>query len=89
MTGSECEQSVVAQVTRLLGNVLNLGERSATLTISTPLLGALPEFDSMAVVNVIAAIEDRFGIVVDDDEVSAQTFESVATLVSFVDAKLS
>lgn len=54
----------------------------------TELLGAIPEFDSMAVVSVITALEDNFGIMVEDDEVSAETFASVGSLVSFVESKL-
>jgi acyl carrier protein len=55
---------------------------------ATPLLGSIPELDSMAVVTVITMIEERFGIVVDDDEISAETFETVGTLYDFVNAKL-
>ncbi|MCP5160725.1 MAG: acyl carrier protein [Hahellaceae bacterium] len=54
----------------------------------TQLLGAIPEFDSMAVVNIITAIEENFGVTVDDDEISADTFENVGALVAFVAAKL-
>ena len=41
----------------------------------------------MAVANVIAAIEDRFGFVVDDDDISGATFETFGTLVDFVAAR--
>jgi acyl carrier protein len=58
------------------------------MTAATPLLGAIPELDSMAVVSVLTAIEERFGIVVDDDEVDGRTFASVASLAAFVQGKL-
>ena len=77
------------QVRRLLGEVLQLGARVEQLDASTPLLGALPELDSMAVATVIAAIEDGFDIVVEDDEVSAETFRSVGSLSEHVDHKLA
>jgi len=54
---------------------------------TTELLGGIPEFDSMAVVMVITALEETMGVVVDDDEISAETFESIGSLVSFVEAK--
>lgn len=57
------------------------------LTPETELLGGLPEFDSMAVVTVLTAFEEQFGITVDDDEVDASIFETVGTLVDFVNAK--
>jgi len=55
---------------------------------STVLLGGIPEFDSMAVVSVITALEDNYGFVVDDDEIEAETFETIGSLVSFVENKL-
>jgi acyl carrier protein len=55
------------------------------LTESTPLLGAMPELDSMAVVELIAALESRFGIDVDDTALSGEVFESLGSLTDFVD----
>ena len=52
---------------------------------STELLGALPEFDSMAVVGVITALEESFGIDVADDDIDATIFETVGTLLAYVD----
>ena len=75
------------EVKNLLTDVLNLGPAGQSLDADSPLLGALPELDSMAVVAVIAAIEDRFGIAIDDDDISASTFESVGSLASFVAQK--
>ncbi|HEX8784939.1 MAG TPA: acyl carrier protein [Telluria sp.] len=71
----------------LLIDVLNLGEAGKALNAESPLLGALPELDSMAVVSVIAALEDRFGIMIDDDDISASTFETLGSLADFVAQK--
>ncbi len=76
-------------VKEIVGSVLQLGSRVDGFDRSTQLLGSVPEFDSMAVVSVITAIEDNFGIVVDDDEVSADIFETVGDLYDFVAAKVS
>jgi acyl carrier protein len=70
----------------ILGDVLAL-PNAAALTEQSALLGSVPELDSMAVVNLIGALEEHFGITVDDDEISASTFETVGTLVDFVRAK--
>jgi acyl carrier protein len=75
------------EVKNLLTDVLSLGPAGQNLTADTPLLGALPELDSMAVVGVIAALEDRFGIAIDDDDISASTFETVGSLADFVAQK--
>ena len=78
----------VEEIRQVVGNVLQLGERTASLDGSTPLLGNIPEFDSMAVVSVITALEEQYGIIVEDDEISAETFETLNSLVDFVNSKL-
>jgi len=76
------------QILAILDEVLSLRGRAASFDSSTPLLGALPELDSMAVVALINMLEERFGFTVEDDEIDGATFETVATLVAFVDSKL-
>ena len=75
-------------VVEILADALQLGDRSNELVADTALLGSLPEFDSMAVVTVITALEEQFGFFVEDDEISAETFETVGSLAAFVDQKL-
>jgi acyl carrier protein len=73
----------------ILRDTLQLGDRAERLTAASPLLGGIPEFDSMAVVTLITMIEDRYGITVDDDELSADTFATVGSLAEFVARKTS
>jgi acyl carrier protein len=80
---------VEKEVIRLLDEVLSLDGRSASFTRNTPLLGAIPELDSMAVVSLITGMEDHFGLVVDDDDIDGSTFESVGSLADFVSGKLA
>ena len=80
--------STIEDVKTVLADSLQLGQRARSFTPSTQLLGSLPELDSMAVITVIGAIEQHFGIVVNDDEISAETFETVGSLCEFVDRKL-
>ena len=79
---------LIDETVMILDRALGLGERTRRFTADTRLLGGLPEFDSMAVVAVIAALEDQFGFAVDDDEVSAATFETVGSLARFIEGKL-
>lgn len=79
---------VQAEVVRILDEVLNLKGRAGSFGPSSPLLGAVPELDSMAVVTVITTIEERLGIVVPDDEVDGATFATVGSLVAFVQSRL-
>ena len=77
------------EVIRILDEVLSLGGRSSSFTRATPLFGALPEFDSMAVVSLITTLEEQLGLMVDDDEISGDIFATVGSLTDFVDSKLS
>ena len=78
----------LARVKNILRDTLNLGDRAAKLTPDSPLLGGLPEFDSMAVVTVVTMIEDELGITIDDDELSADVFATVGSLAAFVARKM-
>jgi acyl carrier protein len=77
------------EVRTLLDEVLGLGGRAAGFTADTRLLGAIPELDSMAVVALITACEERFDIVIDDDEIEAATFATVSSFSDFIGSKLT
>jgi acyl carrier protein len=81
-------KDLLTQVESILSRSLQIDVIQHPLTTSTALLGAIPEFDSMAVVAIITALEDRFGFSIEDDEIDASVFETVGTLVSFVETKL-
>ncbi len=81
--------SVQNEVIRVLVEVLQLGDQSQQLDENSQLLGALPEFDSMAVVSVLTRLEEDYGFFIDDDEIDADTFESVGTLTIFVQQKIN
>ena len=70
------------QLNQLLADILELD--ISTFDADTELLGALPEFDSMAVVKVITAMEETFGIDVDDDDIDASLFETVGSLLEYI-----
>ncbi len=80
--------NIFDQVKTLFVRVLQLGSRGADLDVDSPLLGAIPELDSMAVVNLITALEEQFDFCVDDDEITADSFETLGSLVEFVTRKL-
>jgi hypothetical protein len=80
--------STFDDVCRILEGALQPGARAQKFQHGMRLLGALPEFDSMTVVSVITAIEAYYDITVHDDEIGADTFETVGTLVAFIDRKL-
>ena len=55
----------------------------------TPILGAIPEMDSMSVIGILSSLEEHYGIQVDDDEISADVFATLGTLTTFVESKLT
>ena len=72
----------------ILRNVLGLSpERAADLEPDSGLFGHLPELDSMAVAGLLTEVEDRFGIVIDDDEVDGEMLETYGALLEFVRLK--
>ena len=80
---------VIQDVLRTLDEVLSLKGRALAFDRSSPLLGAIPELDSMAVVSLITSLEERFGIVVADDDIDGNTFKTVGTLVDFVSERVA
>lgn len=76
--------NVEQEVLLVLDETLSLNGRSASFTRSTPLLGALPGLDSMAVVSILSALEERVSISVEDGEVDGSTFATVGNLIDFV-----
>lgn len=78
----------IQQVKSLVGQVLQIGLRAEALTARSPLLGALPELDSMAVVAILTTLEEHYGFVIHDDEISAEAFATLGDLARFVDQKL-
>lgn len=75
------------EVKLMLDDVLHLEGRASAFEDDTPLLGSVPELDSMAVINLIAALEERFQCSVDDDEIDGAVFATLGSLVEFVRVK--
>ena len=77
------------EVLAILDDVLSLKGRAAKFRDDTALLGNVPELDAMAVATVLTALDERLGIVIEDDEIDGSTFATVGTLVEFVEGKLA
>jgi len=80
---------VLDGVKGVLRDTLELDERAESFEASTRLFGSLPEFDSMAVVSIVLALEARFDITIEEDEVGAETFETLGSLTHLVESKLA
>jgi acyl carrier protein len=77
------------KVKEILSDALGIDERKYSITAESNLLGSIPELDSMGVVSVITALAEHFDITINDDEINAKTFETLGSLVSFVEQKLA
>ncbi len=79
---------ITTEVLHVLDEVMILGGRALHFQADTPLLGAIPEFDSMVVVSLITTLEERFRITMNDDEITGDTFATVGSLTDFISGKL-
>lgn len=81
---AEGQAEVETTVRAVLRDVLGLSEeRAAAFVDTTPLFGALPELDSMAVAGVLTELEDRLGIIIEDDEIDGDMLENFGALARF------
>ena len=79
---------VEATLRGVLADVLGLDRvRVAGFDEATPLFGALPEFDSMAVAGLLTELEERLGILIEDHEVDAEMMATFGSLLIFARAK--
>ncbi len=77
-----------AEVIAILQTTLGVPAGSIPADPNTPVLGAIPEMDSMSVVGILTSLEEQYGIMVDDDEIDADVFATVGSLTAFVESKL-
>lgn len=72
------------ELRQILEEVLGLAPGLAdSFADDSGLFGELPELDSMAVAGLLTEMEDRFGIVIDEDEVDCEIFATYGDLLTF------
>ena len=82
------DMDIQSNVIAILQSALGVPNGAITPHPNTPVLGAIPEMDSMSVVGILVSLEEQYGIMVDDDEIDADTFATVGSLTAFVESKL-
>jgi len=85
MDNNQCADALRA----ILESALGKRAMPRNLQDSTPLLGSIPELDSMAVLSVLTQIQEDLGCEIEDDEIEASIFETFGSLRRFVQAKLA
>ncbi len=73
----------------VLDRALQLQGRALQFSLDTPLLGSLPELDSMGVVALLSELETHFGVFFDDSAISAESFATVAQVCALVEQAMS
>ena len=79
----EIKQKVETLVAKILG-----GPQTSIISSPGPLLlGAAGGFDSTKTLELIIAVEQEFGIVMNDDEISPDNLGSTENLIRFISLK--
>lgn len=83
------DESTLAAVKSVLVETLGIEDRADSLTADTPLFGSIPELDSLAVVEVVTSLEERFGFQIEDEDFTGDVFDTVGSLAAFVEQNRS
>ena len=76
-------------VKAVLVDTLGIESEADAIGATSPLYGSLPELDSMAVLELVLALEERFGIMIEGEDVTAEVFETLASITAFIDGRQS
>jgi acyl carrier protein len=81
----EATASTINEVKSLLGETLGIADRLYSMDASSSLIGTLPELDSMAVAELLAAIQERFGFEVNNTDITIDILQTVGTLAAYIE----
>ena len=74
------DTATLNEVKSVLVTTLGIEDRAASIDASTELFGGIPELDSLAVLELVTAIEDKFDITIEDEEFGGEIFETLGSL---------
>lgn len=80
---------MLAELLKMLDEVLVLEGRGLKMTAASPLAGSVPELDSMGVMAIVNTAEERYGITIDDEEIDGEVFATVGSLMAFLQRKIA
>ncbi|MFT4165238.1 MAG: phosphopantetheine-binding protein [Microlunatus sp.] len=82
------ESTKLDEVKAVLVSSLGIEDRADSINAATTLFGGIPELDSLAVLELVTAIEEKFDITIEDDEFGGEIFETLGSLTEFVTHKV-
>jgi acyl carrier protein len=80
------DQTLVTAVKAVVIETLAIEDRADALHAQTA-LASIPELDSLAILELVVELERHLGITFEDEDVTAEVFETIESLAAFVDAK--
>lgn len=86
---SGSRRAVLARVTRLLAEHIEPDPQARPFTEDAKLWGRGLGLDSLDVLTLAGALEEEFGLTLDDSELSPRDLETVASLVDFVTRRVA
>ena len=86
-TAPETRAAVLAWVSDELRS-LELADASAPLDEETGLFGRGIGLDSIEIMRLAVAMETRYDLTIEDDELTPETFRTIGTLVDFILEKI-
>ena len=84
MTRGEIHNSVEAMIKELYHQ-----EDGISIAENFPVLGPDGVLDSVLALQLLLKIEERFGIVVNDDEIERENLANLASITKFIERKLA
>jgi acyl carrier protein len=84
----ETPQAIFEDVKAVVVVTLDIEDMADDLGPETGLYGNLPELDSLTVVKLIVALQERFGIEIEIDEIVGDVFATLGRLAAFVESKV-
>ncbi|MEV6904313.1 acyl carrier protein [Amycolatopsis sp. NPDC051372] len=82
----EISQAIFEDVKAVVVGTLDIEDKADDLGPETELYGNFPELDSLTVVKLIVALQKRFGIEIEIDEIVGDIFDTLGRLASFVES---
>lgn len=81
------DNTSLTRVTAVIVRILDIADRADALGVDTELFGSMPELDSLALLELAAALEEEFGFVISDEDFTEEVFATIGSLVQFVDQR--
>jgi acyl carrier protein len=81
---SPSDHQLEQQVCSLVVRTLKPPRASLPVTVETKLYGRGLGVDSLDALRLVAALEEKFDVIIDDTDLTPATFESVGSIVSLI-----